>query len=104
MSEREIRYVHYVVIDITCNIDFLLNLEKKMPVKCILHEERKATLHEFTTDLQQGLSMSGADQKEAQDQLISGMKSKYPQCSENVFIASDTAGAVATATEKGTVL
>ena len=48
--------------------------------------------------------MSGADQKEAQDQLISGMKSKYPQCSENVFIASDTAGAVATATEKGTVL
>ena len=65
--------------------------------------QRKATLHEFTTGLQQGLSMSGADQKEAQDQLISGMKSKYPQCSENVFIASDTAGAVATATEKGTV-
>lgn len=51
----------------------------------------------------QGLSMSGADQKEAQDQLISGMKSKYPQCSQNVYIASDTAGAIATATEKGTV-
>lgn len=46
--------------------------------------------------------MSGADQKEAQDQLISGMKSKYPQCSQNVYIASDTAGAIATATEKGT--
>lgn len=50
----------------------------------------------------QGLSMSGADQKEAQDQLIDGIKSKYPQCSQNVYIASDTAGAIATATEKGT--
>lgn len=46
--------------------------------------------------------MSGADQKESQDQLIDGIKSKYPQCSQNVYIASDTAGAIATATEKGT--
>ncbi|XP_062572218.1 N-acetyl-D-glucosamine kinase-like [Saccostrea cucullata] len=64
----------------------------------------KAGLDPSTKLVSLGLSMSGADQKEAQDQLISGMKSRYPQCSQNVFIASDTAGAIATATEKGGIV
>lgn len=64
----------------------------------------KAGLDSGTKLASLGLSMSGADQKEAQDQLISGMKSKYPQCSQNVYIASDTAGAIATATEKGGIV
>ncbi|XP_022289763.2 N-acetyl-D-glucosamine kinase-like isoform X1 [Crassostrea virginica] len=70
----------------------------------VMEAKNKAGLDPGTKLLSLGLSMSGADQKEAQDQLISGMKSKYPQCSENVFIASDTAGAVATATEKGGIV
>ncbi|XP_048777730.1 N-acetyl-D-glucosamine kinase-like [Ostrea edulis] len=64
----------------------------------------KAGLDSSTKLLSLGLSMSGADQKDAQNQLISGIKSKYPQCSQNVFIASDTAGAIATATEKGGIV
>jgi uncharacterized protein YdhG (YjbR/CyaY superfamily) len=34
--------------------------------------------------------MSGADQKEAQQQLIDGMKSKYPNASQNISVSSDT--------------
>jgi hypothetical protein len=30
--------------------------------------------------------MSGADQKEAQQQLIDGMKSKYPNASQNISV------------------
>lgn len=45
--------------------------------------------------------MSGADQKEAQQQLIDGMKSKYPNASQDVSVSSDTTGAIATATALG---
>jgi len=49
----------------------------------------------------QGLSMSGADQKEAQQQLIDGMMSKYSDASQNVAVSSDTNGSIATASPSG---
>ncbi|XP_076104684.1 N-acetyl-D-glucosamine kinase-like [Mytilus galloprovincialis] len=51
-----------------------------------------------------GLCMSGADQKEAQQQLIDGMKSKYPNASQDVSVSSDTTGAIATATALGGIV
>lgn len=51
-----------------------------------------------------GLCMSGADQKEAQQQLIDGMKSKYPNASQDVSVSSDTTGAIATATASGGIV
>ncbi|XP_033757375.1 N-acetyl-D-glucosamine kinase-like [Pecten maximus] len=51
-----------------------------------------------------GLSMSGADQKEAQQQIIDGMKSKYGEVSESVAVSSDTNGAIATATATGGIV
>ncbi|XP_021355613.1 N-acetyl-D-glucosamine kinase-like [Mizuhopecten yessoensis] len=51
-----------------------------------------------------GLAMSGADQKEAQQQIIDGMKSKYSQVSQNVAVSSDTNGSIATATATGGIV
>ena len=47
------------------------------------------------------MCLSGADQKEAQDKIIAGMKSKYPNAATEVFVASDTHGPIATATASG---
>ena len=45
--------------------------------------------------------MSGADQPEAQKQLIDEMLIKYPTASQNISVSSDTTGAIATATASG---
>ena len=45
--------------------------------------------------------MSGADQEDAQTQLIDTLKSQYPHVSQEVTVTSDTVGAIATATASG---
>ena len=45
--------------------------------------------------------MSGADEPESQEQIISGMKESYPDVCDEVFVASDTWGALFTATASG---
>ena len=45
--------------------------------------------------------MSGADEPESQEQIISGMKETYPDVCDEVFVASDTWGALFTATASG---
>ncbi|XP_069139948.1 N-acetyl-D-glucosamine kinase-like isoform X1 [Argopecten irradians] len=64
----------------------IAGLDEKQPIKAL------------------GLSMSGADQKEAQQQIINGMKSKHSEVSENVAVSSDTNGAIATATATGGIV
>ena len=46
--------------------------------------------------------MSGADEVESQKQIISGMKQTYPGDCDEVYVASDTFGALFTATASGT--
>lgn len=45
--------------------------------------------------------MSGADEKESQEQLIAKIKTEYPMDSEEIFVASDTWGALFSATPSG---
>ena len=49
----------------------------------------------------QGLSMSGADEKESQIQIKDQYKTTYPEDCGEVFVASDTWGALFTATPSG---
>ena len=49
----------------------------------------------------QGLSLSGGDEKKAQDQLKEGVKSQYPLLTGTLFVGSDTHGALATALPSG---
>ena len=49
----------------------------------------------------QGLSLSGGDEKKAQDRLKEGVKSQYPQLTGILFVGSDTHGALATALPSG---
>lgn len=51
-----------------------------------------------------GLSMSGADEKESQVKLIQHIKENYNKDSEEVFVASDTWGALFTATPDGGIV
>ncbi|KAK3595892.1 hypothetical protein CHS0354_014725 [Potamilus streckersoni] len=51
-----------------------------------------------------GLSLSGGDEKDSQTKLIEGMKSNYAKDAENVFVASDTWGALFTATATGGIV
>ena len=45
--------------------------------------------------------MSGADEKESQIQIIDHFKTTYPEDCWEVFVASDTWGALFTATPSG---
>ena len=51
----------------------------------------------------QGLSLSGMEKDEIQKKAISTMFSKYPGCSEKYHMCCDTVGAIATASDKGTL-
>ncbi|XP_045188508.2 N-acetyl-D-glucosamine kinase-like [Mercenaria mercenaria] len=51
-----------------------------------------------------GLSMSGADEKESQEKLIKHIKDYYKEDYEEVFVASDTMGALFTATPDGGIV
>ena len=49
----------------------------------------------------QGLSLSGAEKKEAQVAFVTGMKEKYPSASEVYHVCTDTFGSIATVSETG---
>ncbi|KXJ23508.1 N-acetyl-D-glucosamine kinase [Exaiptasia diaphana] len=51
-----------------------------------------------------GLSLSGLDQKQQEDEAIQTMKTKYPNCSINFDTCVDTVGAIYTAFESGGVV
>lgn len=48
------------------------------------------------------MSLSGGDQKDAIDHLITVMKERFPGLSQHYFITTDAIGAMATASERGT--
>ena len=52
----------------------------------------------------QGLSLSGADQKEAREKISSELLANFPALSEDYHICTDTYGSLATALPRGTVL
>lgn len=49
----------------------------------------------------QGLSMSGADSKEARQDIENSLKVRSEVVSQSYFVCCDTVGAVSTASEKG---
>ncbi|XP_068709146.1 N-acetyl-D-glucosamine kinase-like [Montipora foliosa] len=51
-----------------------------------------------------GLSLSGLEKEEIQQQAVSIMKSKYPNCSNKYHMCCDTVGAIATSSDKGGVV
>nr|XP_015801779.2 N-acetyl-D-glucosamine kinase [Nothobranchius furzeri] len=51
-----------------------------------------------------GMSLSGGEQKDAIDNLITVMKERYPSLSQHYFITTDAIGAMATASDRGGVV
>ncbi|KAK7109324.1 hypothetical protein V1264_013381 [Littorina saxatilis] len=51
-----------------------------------------------------GLSLSGGDEKKSQDELKEGVMANYPGLTETTFVASDTQGALATASPSGGIV
>lgn len=47
------------------------------------------------------MSLSGGEQKDAIDSLITHMKEKFPHLSQHYFITTDAIGAMATASDQG---
>lgn len=64
----------------------------------------KANLDQSTKLKALGLSMSGADEKESQIQITEQYKKTYPGDCGDVFVASDTWGALFTATPTGGIV
>lgn len=49
----------------------------------------------------QGMSLSGGEQKDAIDNIISQMKKRFPSLSQHYSIINDTIGAIVTASNRG---
>jgi len=61
----------------------------------------KAGLPSNTTLLSLGLSLSGCEDEETNEELKQGLIKKFPNMAVHYFICSDTIGAIATASENG---
>ncbi|MEQ2224484.1 hypothetical protein ILYODFUR_007951 [Ilyodon furcidens] len=49
------------------------------------------------------MSLSGGEQKDAIDNLIATMKDRFPHLSKHYFITTDAIGAMATASDRGSL-
>nr|XP_061816141.1 N-acetyl-D-glucosamine kinase-like isoform X1 [Nerophis lumbriciformis] len=67
----------------------------------ILRAKMEAGLDPNTPLRSLGMSLSGGDQKDAIDKLITCMKDHFPSLSQHYLIANDAIGAMATASDHG---
>lgn len=55
----------------------------------------------YTRDFQQGLSLSGCEDKGKNEEFKTSLVNRFPGLSKNYMICSDTVGSIATASGKG---
>ena len=72
--------------------------------KLVVDAKDNAGIPQTLTLKSLGLSLSGADKKEEQLQIIDGIMQQFPTVTENCFACNDTVGSLATATNKGGVV
>ena len=110
-------YLHYILIVIPPQLDGMdvclkrindMVVEAKKnadipldkPLKGLVSQIALMLGHCYSDDIQ-GLSLSGAEKKEAQVAFVTGMKEKYPSASEVYHVCTDTFGSIATVSETG---
>jgi len=49
----------------------------------------------------QGMTLSGGEMPEGQKRIIAGLKSSFPNTSQNYYVCTDTFGSIATAFPNG---
>ena len=50
------------------------------------------------------MSLSGGEMEEAQERIVAGLKSSFPNTSKNLHVCTDTFGSIATAFPNGELL
>ena len=72
--------------------------------KMVIQAKKNAEIPEDTKLKSLGLSLSGADSKQEQQQITRGVLTNFPDTAENCFTCNDTVGSLATVTNSGGVV
>uniref|UniRef100_A0A1A7XPN4 N-acetyl-D-glucosamine kinase n=1 Tax=Iconisemion striatum TaxID=60296 RepID=A0A1A7XPN4_9TELE len=89
-----------------CTNHWLIGVDKCLETinEMVQKAKIKAGLDPNTPLCSLGMSLSGGEQKDAINNLITVMKERYPSLSEHYFITTDAIGAMATASDHGGVV